>query len=196
MDWPRTLVARGTHPVLLAQHLRYRAPAVRQAVLHCVMLDTSASMLRGGRLLQGKAWLHHIAIHSYQRRAHLAVLTFGGTQAHWLHLPHKAQPLHGPGWTAPIGAGGGTPLHAALHLLHRLPQQFAQWAPQPGRLHLHLWLISDGRFARPWPARPPLAAHCTLIDLDNSPVRLHLARELAQHWRAQWVDGWSSAPPH
>ena len=53
LDWHQTLAAKGAQPLALA-HLRYRQQASGAKLVHCVLLDQSASMLRGQKLALAK----------------------------------------------------------------------------------------------------------------------------------------------
>ena len=178
IDWPRTLAAKG--PAALARsHLRHRPPAAGAATLHCLLLDCSASMLRGRRLALAKGLLLAWSARLYRRREALAVIAFGGLGAHLLQAPRKAVAFN-EGWIAPIAGGGGSPAAAAVALADQVLARRRRI--HPGE-RLAVWLLSDLRFAV-LPPRPRLADHCTIIDFDEGPFALGRARQLARAWQA------------
>ena len=81
-----------------------------------------------------------------------------------------------------VGAGGGTPLLAAV-------QQAADWQARRQRLHpaerQRLLIITDGRL-RDWPALTPSACPALLVDIESAPIRLGRARQLAAELGADY----------
>ncbi|ATE62460.1 magnesium chelatase [Thauera sinica] len=187
IDWPRTLAAKGTAR-LGRGHLRHRPPPAGSATLHCLLLDCSASMLRGRRLALAKGLLLAWTSRIYRRREALAVIGFAGSTAHVLQPPRKAVAFN-EGWIAAIAGGGGTPAASAVALADRLLAQHRRRTPG-GRIAL--WLLSDARFAE-LPPRPLHADHCTVIDFDDGPAALGRARRLAHAWDADCVSARSLA---
>ena len=74
--------------------------------LHCVLLDMSASMLRGEKLALAKGCLLALTESFYRRREHLAVIGFSGNEARLLQAPGKVATFNA-GWIAPLRGGGG-----------------------------------------------------------------------------------------
>ncbi|MDQ7989447.1 MAG: hypothetical protein REI09_07405, partial [Candidatus Dactylopiibacterium sp.] len=180
IDWIRTLAAKGPAP-LAAAHLRHRPPHTGGAMLHCVLLDCSASMLRGQRLALAKGLLQAWGAHCYRRRETLAVIGFSGDAARLIRAPAKATARQD--WIAPIAGGGGSPAHAAIALAEHVMARHRRQAPGA---HITLWLLSDARF-QPLPPRPALADQCTVIDFDTGARALGRARQLAQAWQAGYA---------
>lgn len=176
MDWVRTLASKGAQ-ALAAEHFRYRRHAAGSAVVHLVLIDMSASMLRTGKLARAKGCLLALMQQAYRDREHIGVISFGGQGADWLARPGKAQAFN-ENWIAPLGGSGGTPLEAGLQLLVPAMQK-------TDRLP-HVWLLTDGRFAQ-LPEKPPGMARCTIVDLELDELRLQRCQALAEHWQAQCI---------
>ena len=180
IDWPRTLAAKGP-AVLARRHLRHRPPPAGSATLHCLLLDCSASMLRGRRLALAKGLLLAWTAALYRRREALAVIGFGGQRAHVLQAPRKAVAFN-ERWIAPIAGGGGSPAAAAVALADQVLTRRRR--SHPGE-RLAVWLLSDLRFAV-LPPRPQQADNCTIIDFDEGPFALGRAQRLARAWQADY----------
>ncbi len=178
MDWLRTLVAKGAAPLALA-HLRQRRHAAGAMALHCVLIDQSASMLRGHQLAWAKGCLLALTEQVYQRRERLAVIGFGGTDARLLQAPGKVAAFNAA-WIAPLGGGGATPIEAALRMLSDVMARDAKRTPAP----VTLWLLTDGRFD-PLPERPPHIDACHIVDFEGDGLRLRRCAQLAKAWDAR-----------
>jgi magnesium chelatase subunit ChlD-like protein len=181
IDWPRTLAARGAQR-LRAEHLRRAHRQPQTAVLHCFLLDCSASMLGGERLALAKGLLVELLAQVYRWRDRAAVLGFGGSGIDVWQAPGPAAVRHAP-WLAAIGGGGGTPLADALRAADAL---LARHRSGPR----WIWLLSDCR-SRDVPERPRHAEHIRLIDFERARPALGRAAALAQHWGAVHIP----APP-
>lgn len=176
MDWVRTLASKGAQ-ALAAEHFRYRRHAAGSAVVHLVLIDMSASMLRTGKLARAKGCLLALMQQAYRDREHIGVISFGGQGAYWLARPGKARAFN-ESWIAPLGASGGTPLESGLQLLSSAIQKTDRLT--------HVWLLTDGRFAR-LPEKPQGMDHCTIVDLELDELRLQRCQALAEHWQAQRI---------
>ncbi|MEZ5523664.1 MAG: VWA domain-containing protein [Pseudomonadales bacterium] len=149
-----------------------------QAVLHFVLLDTSASTLKNNLFATAKAAILDIAEQAYRRREQLTVWGFGNQQVEHF-LPRRRAPKALRQLLDTIPAGGGTPLREGLlearEYLRKLSRQ------QPGLL-MRTYLITDGRSSQQV-ADLRLPGECLLIDIESSPVKRGrgqaLARELA-----------------
>lgn len=181
LDWVRTLLRKGRRPLQRAD-LRYRPQPVGSQALHCVLLDMSASMLRGEKLALAKGCLLALTESFYCRREHLAVIGFCGDQAQLLQAPGKAAAFNA-GWIQPLRGGGATPVESALALAQQLLRRAR--AASSGQL-LSLWLLTDGRFPA-LPARPLLADSCHIVDFETEAIALRRCQRLAQDWQAQWI---------
>lgn len=181
IDWLSTLLAKGTGR-LKPEHLRYRRTSTGGAVLHCILLDCSASMLRGQRLSLAKGLVQAWVEHCYQRRESLTLIGFSGQGAYVLKTPSKAAPFN-HAWISAITGGGATPIHAALNTAERLLAKKGSKFKEP----IALWLLSDVRFGQ-LPERPRFATQATVIDFDQGPRALGRAQKLAQLWQAECVE--------
>lgn len=180
IDWWRTLQAKRQQP-LAASHLRFRPPRPGQSMLHCLVLDVSASMRTGQRLAQAKGMLLALFERAAQQRHHVALVCFGGRGAQ-LRFGPAVPRWWNARWIEPIGAGGGTPLAAGL-------QQAAQVLRQAGRRtpggERWLWLFSDGR-SRVLPRLPP-AERRLVVDFDTAALGLRRCRALAARDGADYL---------
>lgn len=162
-------------------HLRYRKQPAGAQLMHCVLLDTSASMLRSQQLARAKGYLQALADQAYRQRDRLCVLGFSGDSAYVIQAGAKAQAWN-EGWIRPIGGGGGSPLASAIALLERLLQR----ARRQGPVHACVWLLTDGRFAQ-LPERPRCAEQITVVGFDRVGLPLQLSQRLAARWQADWM---------
>ena len=176
MDWVRTLACKGAQ-ALATEHFRYRKHGAGSAVVHLVLLDMSASMLRASKLARAKGCLLALMQQAYRDREHVGVISFGGQGAYWLARPGKAQAFNDR-WIAPLGGSGGTPLESGLELL-------APAIQKTDRL-THVWLLTDGRFAQ-LPEKPQGMDRCTIVDLELDELRLQRCQALAEHWQAHRI---------
>lgn len=181
MHWPRTLAAKGTQP-LARGHLRWRPAASRGGVLHCFLLDCSASMLPGERLALAKGVLLRLLERAYQARAEVALVCFGGGSAEVRLQPARARPWS-DAWIRPIAGGGGTPLALGTERAGRLLAQAARRRPAQQRW---LWLLSDGRSSEQ-PARPRWADAVMVVDFERQAVPLGRCRRLAEDWEGEYL---------
>jgi magnesium chelatase subunit ChlD-like protein len=152
-----------------------RLPRSRQAQeLWLVIVDASASTHRHQALSHAKGVLAELFDDAYRRRVRLAVLTANGSQPHWQHQGLKASTALQP-WLDALGAGGGTPLLAAL-------AQANQWLALRSKKHAaeqhRVVVITDGRI-RQAPGLERFACPGLLIDIERGPIRLGRAQQLA-----------------
>jgi len=181
LDWIRTLLRKGPRR-LQAGDLRYRPQPRGSSTLHCVLLDMSASMLRGEKLALAKGCLLALTQDFYRRREHLAVIGFSGHEARLLQAPGKAAAFNAD-WIRPLRGGGATPVASAMQLADAVLQRARR--ASCGQL-LSLWLLTDGRFAA-LPARPRLADSCQIVDFETEAIALQRCRRLAREWDAHWL---------
>jgi magnesium chelatase subunit ChlD-like protein len=152
-----------------------RLPRSRQAQeLWLVIVDASASTRRHQALSHAKGVLAELFDDAYRRRARLALLTANGSQPHWQHQGLKASTALQP-WLDALGAGGGTPLLAAL-------AQATQWLAQRSNKHAEeqhrVLVITDGRIKQA-SGLESFACPGLLIDIERGPIRLGRAEQLA-----------------
>ncbi|WP_240920810.1 VWA domain-containing protein [Rubrivivax sp. JA1026] len=171
----RTLVAKGPQPLAPA-HLRRRAAAAPPPRCHLVLLDSSGSMRRGGRLARAKGVAAWLVAQAARHGDQLGLLAFGGAGLQWLITPgpaRRAAAVRLP----PLGGGGGTPLAQALAASEPVLQR------HPGAW---LWLLSDGRCPGEPPA-PRAAAQVVVVDHDDGPVAIGRCAAWAERWGARCV---------
>ncbi|SDT02829.1 magnesium chelatase subunit ChlD-like protein [Pseudomonas granadensis] len=172
MNWPGTLIKgrprlRGD---LLFQ-LRTRSPHE----LWLVIVDASASTRRHQALSDAKGLLAQVFDDAYRQRARLALLTASGSTPKWQVQGLKASSGL-QAWLQALGAGGGTPLLAAL-------QQAQQWLVQRRKRfpaeQQRLLVVTDGRLKQ-CSGLPVLDCPGLLIDIERGPIRLGRAQVLAE----------------
>ena len=171
VNWPGTLLnGRPRQRADLQFQARTRSPHE----LWLVIVDASASTRRHQALSDAKGLLAQVFDDAYRQRARLALLTASGTTPTWQVQGLKASSgLHA--WLDQLGAGGGTPLLAAL-------SEAEQWlATRQKRLpaeQQRLLLVTDGRL-KEWPILTSLKCPGLLIDIERGPIRLARAKQLA-----------------
>jgi len=146
-----------------------------------VIVDASASTHRHQALSQAKGILSALFDNAYHRRARLALLTASGNVPRWQHQGLKASAALQP-WLDALGAGGGTPLFAAL-------EQAANWLNLRQKSHpaeqQRLLLLTDGRI-KELSVLSELACPSLLIDIEQGPIRLGRAVQLASALGAEY----------
>ena len=183
LNWVTTLAAKGPG-ALQPQHLHFRRQPQGRKTLHLVLLDQSASMLRGQKLAWAKGCVLALSTLFYRRRDAMAVLGFAGEQAQWLQKPGKAG-LFNEHWIAPLRGGGATPIQSAIDAVQDTVRR------APAGTQVAVWLLTDGRFD-PLPQRPRGVDDCYIIDFEDGAVALGRCHRLAELWggtcvpAAQW----------
>jgi magnesium chelatase subunit ChlD-like protein len=158
-------------------HLRTRSPHE----LWLVIVDASASTRRHQALCDAKGLLAQLFDDAYRQRARLALLTASGAAPKWQVQGLKASTglRH---WLDGLGAGGGTPLLAALGEAGRwLGARQKRFPAERQRL----LLVTDGRL-KEWPSLSALDCPGLLIDIERGPIRLGRARLLANELQAEY----------
>ncbi|MBK5001503.1 VWA domain-containing protein [Pseudomonas sp. S31] len=158
------------------QQRRCQAP-----VLWLVIVDASASTRRHQALATTKGVLAELFDQAYRQRARLALLTASGGAPQWQRHGLKASAALQP-WLRALGAGGGTPLLAAL-------EQARDWLLARRKAHPHevqrCLVFTDGRLQR-WQPLAPMPCATVLVDMELAPVRLGRARQLAEQLLADY----------
>ncbi|KPX40347.1 ChlD component of cobalt chelatase involved in B12 biosynthesi [Pseudomonas syringae pv. helianthi] len=178
MQWSATLL-RG-QPKSCKDLVR-KPRSSRPGELLLVIVDASASTRRHQALSQAKGLLSQVFDDAYRRRARLALLTASGNTPRWQHQGLKASSALTP-WLDALGAGGGTPLSAAL-------EQAGEWLVQRQKRYpaeqQRVLVLTDGRIKQ---LPMLLAFNCAslLIDMEKGPIRLGKARELASSLGADY----------
>ncbi|PLZ04086.1 magnesium chelatase [Burkholderia sp. WAC0059] len=181
MAWWPTLATKGPQP-LRGAHLRFAPRERGSGVLHCFVLDCSASMLAHGQLALAKGLLIALFDRARRERAEAALICFGGDEAHVRFGPAVPR-WWNERWLEPVGAGGGTPLGAGIDAASRLLDAACRRKPAQQRV---LWLMSDGRSTQ-LPVRPRRADHVRVVDLELADVRLGRCDALARAWGGECV---------
>ncbi|MFJ7312043.1 VWA domain-containing protein [Pseudomonas sp. NPDC098747] len=171
VNWPGTLLkGRPQRREDLLFQLRTRTPHE----LWLVIVDASASTRRYQALSDAKGLLAQLFDDAYRQRARLALLTASGAAPKWQVQGLKAsRDLRT--WLDGLGAGGGTPLVAAL-------SQAQQWLTVRRKRfpaeQQRLLVVTDGRL-KAWSGLQPLECPGLLIDIERGPIRLGRAKDLA-----------------
>ncbi|MGN8273477.1 vWA domain-containing protein [Pseudomonas sp. SMN5] len=178
MNWPGTLLkGRPRFREDLLFQARHRSPHE----LWLVIVDASASTRRHHALSDGKGLLAQLFDDAYRKRARLALLTASGSAPNWQVQGLKAcAGLRD--WLDSLGAGGGTPLLAALNEAGRwLAARRKRYPAEQQRV----LVMTDGR-VKDGLSPPLLDCPCLLIDIERGPIRLGRARQLAQGLGAEY----------
>ena len=178
INWPGTLLnGRPRHREDVLFHLRTRSPHE----LWLVIVDASASTRRHQALSDAKGLLAQLFDDAYRQRARLALLTASGAVPNWQVQGLKASSGLRT-WLDGLGAGGGTPLLAALGEAGRwlIARQKRFPAEQQRVL-----VLTDGRL-KAWSMLSTLACPGVLIDIERGPIRLGRAKLLAAELQAQY----------
>ena len=178
INWPGTLLnGRPRHREDVLFHLRTRSPHE----LWLVIVDASASTRRHHALSDAKGLMAQLFDDAYRQRARLALLTASGAVPNWQVQGLKASSGLRT-WLDGLGAGGGTPLLAALGEAGRwLVARQKRFPAEQQRV----LLLTDGRL-KAWSMLPTLACPGVLIDIERGPIRLGRAKLLAAELQAQY----------
>ncbi|MCG6576708.1 VWA domain-containing protein [Pseudomonas sp. AF32] len=178
MNWPATLLnGRPRQRKDLRLEERHRSPHE----LWLVVVDASASTRRHRALSDGKGLLAQLFDNAYRQRARLALLKASGVAPTWqVQGPKASTGLRN--WLDDLGAGGGTPLLAALNeARHWLAARRKRFPTEQQRV----LVMTDGR-VREELSLSPLDCPCLLIDIERGPIRLGRARQLAGQLQAEY----------
>ena len=139
-----------------------------------VIVDASASTRRHRALTDAKGLLAQLFDDAYRQRARMALLTASGNAPKWQVQGLKA--AKGLlGWLDQLGAGGGTPLLAALaEARDWLAVRRKRYPAEQQRL----LVVTDGRLKES-AGLPVLDCQGMLVDIERGPIRLGRAQALA-----------------
>ncbi|MEM5344612.1 vWA domain-containing protein [Paraburkholderia azotifigens] len=180
--WPRTLAAKQSEP-LRDEHLRFIHEEARGGVLHCFLLDCSASMMVGERLALAKGILLALFDRARAARCEVALVCFGGNRADVRFGPAVPR-WWNERWIAPVGGGGGTPFQSGIDTAGDLLVKAAQGKRAQQRW---LWVLSDGRSSDA-PSRPAAADQVMFVDFEQERLSIGRCAALAREWDARWLD--------
>ncbi|PAM84614.1 magnesium chelatase [Pseudomonas sp. ERMR1:02] len=178
INWPGTLLnGRPRRREELLFHLGTRSPRE----LWLVIVDASASTRRHQALSDAKGLLAQLFDDAYRQRARLALLTASGAVPKWQVQGLKASSgLRN--WLDGLGAGGGTPLLAALG-------EAGQWLTARRKRfpaeQQRLLVVTDGRL-REWSALPVLECPGLVVDIERGPIRLGRSKVLAAQLQTEY----------
>ena len=179
LNWFATLAkSAGQWPL---KELFFRPAKTGEAVVHLVLLDTSASTLHGNGFAKAKAAVLDIAQQAYLVREQLAIIGFGNEQAELL-LPSVRAPKALRSWLDDLSAAGGTPLREGL--LRAKNYQLSLLSKTPG-LKLKNYLITDGKTSHSLQGLD-LIGESLVIDIEQSDVKRGKAQQLADQLGADY----------
>ncbi|MBV4455941.1 MULTISPECIES: vWA domain-containing protein [Pseudomonas] len=171
INWPGTLLGGRPHS---REDLRFHLRSRSAHELWLVIVDASASTRRHRALTDAKGLLAQLFDDAYRQRARMALLTASGPSPKWQVQGVKAAKSLA-GWLEQLGAGGGTPLLAAL-------AEAGQWLAARRKRYpaeqQRLLVITDGRL-KDVAALPVLECPGLLVDIERGPIRLGRAQDLA-----------------
>ncbi|WP_300631579.1 VWA domain-containing protein [Pseudomonas sp.] len=171
IDWPGTLLGGRPHS---REALRFHVRSRSAHELWLVIVDASASTRRHRALSDAKGLLAQLFDDAYRQRARMALLTASGQSPKWQVQGLKA--ARGlADWLEQLGAGGGTPLLAALaEAAHWLAARRKRYPAEQQQL----LVITDGRL-KVIDGLPLLACPGLLVDIERGPIKLGRAQALA-----------------
>ena len=191
VNWPRTLAAGRPRR---REDLHYRRRMEKPGRMKLILVDASASTLRGGALRRAKGLVAALLEQARRRRERAGILRFGGGSdgVQLLRACRKVGRNEIAPDLARITGGGGTPLRRAL--LRAAGQLRAEAGRRPGERR-EFFLITDGRSRDRLRGLTLTAAAATVVDIENGPVRLGRCRRIARELGARLVhiDQFSSA---
>lgn len=165
----------------LRRELCWQQRQAQAPELWLVIVDASASTRRNQALSQAKGLLAGLFDEAYRQRARLALLTASGDKPQWQRHGLKASAALQP-WLQALGAGGGTPLPAAL-------EEARHWLlARSKRLPLETQrclVLTDGRLQQEAQLQP-LPCNTLLVDMEMAAVRVGRARQIAEQLHAEY----------
>ena len=183
VDWFNTLVSNVLRPSKDAENwqIRYQKAREGKAVLHLILLDTSASTLAAQAFAKSKGVVLQIAEQAYLMREQLAVMSFGHEQVKWL-LPQVRAPKQLNTLLDQTPAGGGTPIRDVLMQAQHYLLGVKRNNPN---IHIQTYLLTDGRTRQALDGLR-LEGHCTVIDTEQSTVKRGRGRDIAAALGAEY----------
>jgi magnesium chelatase subunit D len=161
----------------------YRRPRRRSLPVNIVLLDTSASTRLYQALGKAKGAIRELARHSYLERARFAVVTFGNDRVETVLAPQRAPHDIGP-LLERIRAGGGTPLHRAIHYLDGLVGKLER-----KHADCRIYILTDGKVRGGADHRTANLerARTAVVDIELGGFRLGRSRYVARALGAAYV---------
>ncbi|ETX10840.1 magnesium chelatase [Marinomonas ushuaiensis DSM 15871] len=180
VDWFRSIINQPQE--WPPKKLAHKAAKTGQAILHLVLLDTSASTLSQGVFAKAKGVILDIADRAYVAREQIAILGFGQDGVSSI-LPRVRAPKVISELLDNLGAGGGTPFRIAIE---NASDYLAQQHKSNAGLHSQTYILTDGR-TQADVSDLELSGHTVLIDIENAPVKRGRGQDIAQHLGAQYI---------
>jgi magnesium chelatase subunit D len=180
-NWFNTLIASaGFWP---PKSLRFNKAQSCKAVLHFILLDTSASTLAHNSFGKAKGMILALSQQAYLQREQLCILGFGNGEVNEL-LPKIRAPKQISDFLQGISAGGGTPFRNALEQAQAYLKKLKRQMPN---LAVHSYVLTDGR-SNQSVNNISLGSHCVVIDTEQSQVKHGRAQSIAQQLGAQYLE--------
>jgi magnesium chelatase subunit D len=180
--------------LVVPEDLREAVREQRSANLVVLVVDASGSMGVGRRMEAAKGAVLSLLLDAYQRRDRVALVTFRGDSAEVVLQPTGSVEVARARLDS-VPTGGRTPLAAGIGAGLQVAERASSGAYQP-----LVVVVSDGRAtAGPAGADPVAAAQdaaagvrrrgvaAVVVDAEEGPVRLGLARPLAETMAARYV---------
>ena len=174
--------------------LRLAVREQRTGNLVVLCVDASGSMGGARRMEAAKGAVRSLLLDAYQRRDRVALVTFRDRDAEVVLRPTGSVEV-ARARLRDLPTGGRTPLAAGIEAGLAVAT-----APTPATLRPLLVLVSDGRATAGPPDRDPMEAAleaatgvgrrgvgAVVVDAEDGPARLGLARRLAEAMRARYV---------
>jgi len=183
INWPRTLAAGRPRR---REDLHYRRRMEKPGRMKLILVDASASTLRGGALRRAKGLVAALLEQARRRRERAGILRFGGggDGVQLLRACRKVGRFEIAPELARITGGGGTPLRRAL--LRAAGQLRAEANRRPGERR-EFFLITDGRSRDRLRGLTLANAAATVVDIEGGAVRLGRCRRIARELGARLV---------
>uniref|UniRef100_A6W0Q4 Magnesium chelatase n=1 Tax=Marinomonas sp. (strain MWYL1) TaxID=400668 RepID=A6W0Q4_MARMS len=180
IDWFRSIVSQPQE--WPPKDLIHKPNKTGQAVLHLVLLDTSASTLSQGVFAQAKGVILDIANRAYLAREQITILGFGQDGMSSI-LPKVRAPKEISDLLDDLGAGGGTPFRVAIE---NASQYLVQQHKATAGLQSQTYILTDGR-TQADVSDLVLPGYTVLIDIENAPIKRGRGQDVAQHLGAQYI---------
>ena len=184
----------GDEPLVAPGDLRLAVREQRTGNLVVLCVDASGSMGGARRMEAAKGAVRSLLLDAYQRRDRVALVTFRDRDAEVVLRPTGSVEV-ARARLGDLPTGGRTPLAAGIEAGLAVAT-----APTPATLRPLLVLVSDGRATAGPPDRDPMEAAleaaagvgrrgvgAVVVDAEDGPARLGLARRLAEAMRARYV---------
>lgn len=180
VDWFRSMVRQPQE--WPPKELTHKTEKTGQAVLHFVLLDTSASTLSQGVFAKAKGVILDIANRAYLAREQIAILGFGQDGVSSI-LPRVRAPKEISELLDNLGAGGGTPFRVAIE---KARDYLAKQHKGNTDLYSQTYILTDGR-TQADVSDLELLGQTVLIDIENAAIKRGRGQDIAQHLGAHYI---------